>query len=1197
MKKILSLILVGMMIATGFVGLLSLTSENAEAAGLADSAWPMFHGNARHTGLSPYDTSSNTGTLKWKYETEYSVDSSPAIGSDGTIYVGSLDSYLYAINPDGTLKWRYQTGGDVRSSPAIGSDGIIYVGSGDHYLYAINPDGTLKWKYQTGNWVSSSPAIGSDGTIYVGSWDNYLYAINPDGTLKWRYQTGDDVFSSPAIGSDGTVYVGSDDNYLYAINPDGTLKWKYQTGAGVGSSPAIGSDGTVYVGSYDDYIYAINPDGTLKWRYQTGDDVFSSPAIGSDGTIYVGSLDSYLYAINPDGTLKWRYETGNVVNSSPAIGSDGTIYVGSGENKLYAINPDGTLKWKYQTGINLYSSPAIGSDGTIYVGSDDNCLYAIGTNGTTPNPATSAPSAPQNLRATAGNTQVQLSWNAPSDDGGSAITGYKIYRGTSSGNEVYLTTVTGTSYTDAGVSNGQTYYYQVSAVNSDGEGAKSGEVSVTVGGGSTSESGFDEYDHVLPVPFLNQPATNWCFPTAVSEVMRYYGVETHPWELAEDINLPAGHGTGGDDIQLNNPMPLFTDPNAFHFTSWRHYIYRNAGLTYEYGGTDYNPNFDEMKEILNNGPVIFANNPLLKTGHAWIITGYRDDPGGERGFYQLNNNNVAGGKHINFYYYISWGDFQKKYMNERHYMLYNFKQDPQATSYYGSNKVVSLSLTTTATTGGIETEDSSGKPVESLYMDRGIKWQKDNKPTLTLSPGLKLKSPDDGSFEITNVLNGEVDAVLEIDIKDSHGNVVNQASMDVNVPARSKAIIDISPMNLRTPTEEGMYSLDMKVWNKNSDGSHGQLLDRVGPIAFAIGNPDESSVWNKITNLLFQCPVDVTITNSQNQTAKVVDGKIYNDVSWAMVFTKGDHKIFYLKPDEYKVEINGMDDGAYNMITNYYRPDGQYGIEIDHVNTTQGTADTFSVPENPSNLKLVSDYSGDRLCEIKAYKQTETAQFSGDLALASSDFSDVMLDVNNVSLSNRSYMLEIKDWDHLTSTNQAPAVLYEDTNMDGTYDTTAELKNTPKSGSSVFSNAVWLIGIVIIAIIAIILTTMLVHRKKAKQSAPVVEQTGFNPQPSLQEEPVPQQYSPQPQSQSFGPPPPPYQGSAQYPPPETPAFGPPPIPTTYEGSYQHSRPKPTSGKCSVCGSRNLTFNDDGTGKCLDCGRTFWWDKAMKPPES
>jgi uncharacterized repeat protein (TIGR02543 family) len=374
MKKTIAILMTILMLFTLFQGALRENGVKAQDQPI----WPMFLYNAQHTGRCPYDTSNNNGTLKWRYQTGEWIWSSPAIASDGTIYIGSNDDYLYAINPDGTLKWRYQKGYSV-SSPAISSDETIYVGSYDGYLYAINPNGTLKWRYKTGLQVFASPAIASDGTIYVGSLDYYLYAINPDGTLKWRYQTGYRIFSSPAIASDGTVYVGSEDGYLYAINPDGTLKWSYETGSGIDSSPAIASDGTIYIGSLDYYLYAINPDGTLKWRYQTGEVVmFSSPAIGSDGTVYVGSWDYYLYAINPDGTLKWKYPTGSPIDSSPAIASDGTIYIGSYDYYLYAINPDGTLKWRYQTGYNVESSPAIGSDGTVYVGSWDGYLYAIG---------------------------------------------------------------------------------------------------------------------------------------------------------------------------------------------------------------------------------------------------------------------------------------------------------------------------------------------------------------------------------------------------------------------------------------------------------------------------------------------------------------------------------------------------------------------------------------------------------------------------------------------------------------------------------------------------------------------------------------------------------------------------------------------------------------------------------------------------
>lgn len=333
------------------------------------SPWPMFHHDMRHTGQSEY-IGAQIGNLKWKYRTGKDIYSSPAIDSDGTIYIGSYDGYIYAINPDGTLKWKYATGRSIySSSPAIGSSGTIYIGSFDGYLYAINRDGTLKWKYMTGSRIYSSPTIDVGGIIYVGAID-YLYAINPDGALEWRYKTIEDIYSSPAISEDGTIYVSTEYGYLFAINSDGALKWKSKVGFTPYSSPVISEDGTIYVGSQDYYLYAFNSDGSLKWKYKTESAINSSPGISSDGIIYIGSNDRYLYAINPNGTLKWKHYTGKRISaSSPAIGLDGTIYIGSSADYFYAINPDGTLKWKYTSyGYEFYSSPAIGTDGTIYVG-------------------------------------------------------------------------------------------------------------------------------------------------------------------------------------------------------------------------------------------------------------------------------------------------------------------------------------------------------------------------------------------------------------------------------------------------------------------------------------------------------------------------------------------------------------------------------------------------------------------------------------------------------------------------------------------------------------------------------------------------------------------------------------------------------------------------------------------------------------
>jgi len=314
--------------------------------------------------------------------------SSPAIGPDGTIYVGSGDSSLYAVSTDGTVRWKYATGGNVESAPTIAPDGTVYFGSDRNYVCALNPDGTLRWNYTTGSSVRSSPAIATDGTVYVGSTDHRLYAFDPNGTLKWSYLTGSTVSSSPAISADGTIYVGSYDHYLYALNPDSTLRWRYDFGDHINyASACIGADGTIYCGGdrndWSQSLYALNPNGTLNWVCSLNGDVRSSPAIGVDGTIYIGSNDYCVHALHPDGTLKWSYETGASIRySSPAIASDGTVYVGSSDGYLYALSPDGTLKWRYETEGIVRSSPTIGPDGTVYFTSCDGYLYAL--KGTSP---------------------------------------------------------------------------------------------------------------------------------------------------------------------------------------------------------------------------------------------------------------------------------------------------------------------------------------------------------------------------------------------------------------------------------------------------------------------------------------------------------------------------------------------------------------------------------------------------------------------------------------------------------------------------------------------------------------------------------------------------------------------------------------------------------------------------------------------
>lgn len=356
--------------------------------------WPMFRHDLTHSGASN-EILNPPLEIKWKFQTGEGIISSPAI-SNGLVYVGSLDGYIYAINSNkGELKWKFQTDNDISSSPAI-SNNLVYIGSG-HYLYAIDAaTGSLKWKYQTSGEILSSPVV-NEKTVYMGTYDGMIYALNAENSeLKWKFQVPRHIISSPAI-SNGILYIGSIDGYdgyIYSIDAElGYLIWKTATGH-ITSSPLAFGD-LVYLSDLRGSVYALDiSTGETKWEYKKGDRVFtspmsSSPAI-SDGILYIGSTNNNVYAFNAKtGALKWIY-TSDVSRtsryrsfiSSPAALKN-IIYVGSDDKYLYALDAlTGTLKWRYQTSGKVISSPSV-SNGNLYVGSEDGHLYAFSSSNIT----------------------------------------------------------------------------------------------------------------------------------------------------------------------------------------------------------------------------------------------------------------------------------------------------------------------------------------------------------------------------------------------------------------------------------------------------------------------------------------------------------------------------------------------------------------------------------------------------------------------------------------------------------------------------------------------------------------------------------------------------------------------------------------------------------------------------------------------
>ena len=154
------------------------------------------------------------------------------------------------------------------------------------------------------------------------------------------------------------------------------------------------------------------------------------------------------------------------------------VYRGTAPNPTVALSPDlGVVTSFLDTGrtngqIYYYKVTALNAIGESVASNEANA---------TPSAPASAPSAPQSLQATAGNAQVSLAWTAPSSNGGSAITGYRVYRGTAPNPTVALSPDLGvvTSFLDTGRTNGQIYYYKVTALNAIGESVASNEANAT----------------------------------------------------------------------------------------------------------------------------------------------------------------------------------------------------------------------------------------------------------------------------------------------------------------------------------------------------------------------------------------------------------------------------------------------------------------------------------------------------------------------------------------------------------------------------------------------------------------------------------------------------------------------------------------------------------------------------------------------
>lgn len=357
-----------------------------------------------------YAVDAASGRQLWKYTTRGAVSASPAIEGD-TLYVGSFDGHFYAINArTGVLRWKFATAGERRfeakglhgwlpttqtffdpfdiflSSPVV-VGGSVYFGSGDGHLYALDAaSGDLKWKFKTGDVVHASPAY-ADGVLYVGSWDSWFYAVDArTGAQLWRFHGGEDAlihnqvgFQSSAAVANGVVYVGCRDSNLYALDAKtGAEKWRFNNaGSWVITSPAVTQGKVIFATSDSSLFHMVDADtGKTLAKVQGKAYMFGSPAVAG-GVVYQPVLNGTLEARDlASGDLLWDFKTeASRENRSWVLTSDRRfnplIFDRSGAGMAGIVGTDR----QFSIG-SIFSSPLV-AGGTIYVGSSDGNVYAL----------------------------------------------------------------------------------------------------------------------------------------------------------------------------------------------------------------------------------------------------------------------------------------------------------------------------------------------------------------------------------------------------------------------------------------------------------------------------------------------------------------------------------------------------------------------------------------------------------------------------------------------------------------------------------------------------------------------------------------------------------------------------------------------------------------------------------------------------
>jgi hypothetical protein len=227
---------------------------------------------------------------------------------------------------------------------------------------------------------------------------------------------------------------------------------------------------------YSSNTLALGMPAPFDYYLQTMNSYYNQMRYGTFKDYYATTDENIQVTNNPSGaaTVSLVDSSGTTLASSSVTAGSATLDVGK-----YHFPISGT--------INVYdSSNNVIASGTENIYGGDVFSVDASTGG---NPT--VPQSPTGLSATAASSSaIDLSWSAPSNDGGSAITGYDIERSTDSGSTwstlVANTASSSTLYSDTGLSPSTAYMYRVSAINSVGDSSPSNTATATTSSGTVA---------------------------------------------------------------------------------------------------------------------------------------------------------------------------------------------------------------------------------------------------------------------------------------------------------------------------------------------------------------------------------------------------------------------------------------------------------------------------------------------------------------------------------------------------------------------------------------------------------------------------------------------------------------------------------------------------------------------------------------